>query len=413
VANKVFGVLDTQPRHTGFTLNSDTPYGVMLLDLSNGPLFIDILPGPLIILVMDIHQRWVADIHLSDRPMPGFADGSNGRHLILPPGFVGEVPQNEPYYVYRATSNKIIVGVRSIPKEGNVEEAFERITNIRVYPYNEDKNWIATTWIDMSDKPQDTTLLQWENNIKFWEVLHEVINDEPAFDNYSAFYGELAALGLVKGIPFTPDERMVRILEKAATIANAQMRVQAFSDRRPDRVVWQDRQWEWIGLRPESGDFETAYYVDQDARETWFYQAIGASSAMFSRQPGSGSVYWLGTKDVTGAYLDGGKTYRLQIPQPVPAELFWSVTVYDVETRSQINTLQGKASIRSLFELHGMGGYDVIDLYFGPEELVGQESTFIKTIPGKGWFAYFRIYGPGEAAFDGTWMPGDFVELIR
>lgn len=31
-----------------------------------------------------------------------------------------------------------------------------------------------------------------------------------------------------------------------------------------------------------------------------------------------------------------------------------------------------------------------------------------KTIPGKGWFVYFRIYGPGQPAFDGSWQLPDF-----
>jgi hypothetical protein len=57
-------------------------------------------------------------------------------------------------------------------------------------------------------------------------------------------YGELAALGIAKGQPLAPDERMRAILELAAVIGNAQMRVQSFSDRRPDRVVWPDRNWE-------------------------------------------------------------------------------------------------------------------------------------------------------------------------
>jgi hypothetical protein len=30
-------------------------------------------------------------------------------------------------------------------------------------------------------------------------------------------------------------------------------------------------------------------------------------------------------------------------------------------------------------------------------------------VPGRGWFCYFRIYGPGQAAFDGTWRPGDLT----
>ena len=39
------------------------------------------------------------------------------------------------------------------------------------------------------------------------------------------------------------------------------------------------------------------------------------------------------------------------MPQPVPAKLFWSVTVYDARTRSEIATSQNKATLRSMFEL--------------------------------------------------------------
>jgi hypothetical protein len=198
----------------------------------------------------------------------------------------------------------------------------------------------------------------------------------------------------------------------AARTGNAQMRVQAFADRRPDRMVWKDRRWEWVGLRPESGDFEAGSYIDLDAREVWFYQAIGASPAMFRRQVGSGSVYWLGLRDRAGAYLDGGKTYELVVPQPVPAKMFWSVTVYDADTRCEIQTDQGRAALRSLFELKSTAGPTPMKLYFGPKAPAGHEERFIQTLADKGWFAYFRVYGPEAAAFDGSWKPGDFHEVV-
>jgi hypothetical protein len=117
-------------------------------------------------------------------------------------------------------------------------------------------------------------------------------------------------------------------------------------------------------------------------------------------------------RDQTGAYLDGGKTYRLAVPQPVPAKLFWSVTVYDAETRSQVQTDQGYAALCSLFELKGLGSESESELFFGPAAPAGKEPAWIKTIPGKGWFVYFRIYGPEQPAFDGSWKPGDFEELV-
>jgi hypothetical protein len=116
-------------------------------------------------------------------------------------------------------------------------------------------------------------------------------------------------------------------------------------------------------------------------------------------------------RDASGAYVDGGKTYKLNVPLPVPGKLFWSVTVYDPETRSEIATDQNKAALRSLFELKDLGGAKSVDLYFGPTAPAGQEGRWIKTIPGKGWFAYFRIYGPEKPAFDGSWKPGDFEQV--
>jgi hypothetical protein len=62
--DKPFGSMDTRPRHIGYTLNSDTPYGVVLLDLHIGPIVIELPPGPLVAAAMDIHQRSILDMGL-------------------------------------------------------------------------------------------------------------------------------------------------------------------------------------------------------------------------------------------------------------------------------------------------------------------------------------------------------------
>ncbi len=126
-----------------------------------------------------------------------------------------------------------------------------------------------------SNKPQDCTALRWETNLEFWRQLHAVVDTEPHRDEFRILYEELAALGIARGTPFAPDERMTRMLEAAARTASGQTRAQAFADRRPDGVVWRDRQWQ------------------------------GRRSA------GAGSLYWRGLRDNTGAYLDGANSYRL------------------------------------------------------------------------------------------------------
>lgn len=74
-------------------------------------------------------------------------------------------------------------------------------------------------------------------------------------------------------------------------------------------------------------------------------------------------------------------------------------------------TPQDRAALRSLYEKLTPNADNTIDLYFGPKAPAGKSGRWIQTIPGRGWFAYFRIYGPKPAAFDGSWKPGDFEEV--
>ncbi len=111
------------------------------------------------------------------------------------------------------------------------------------------------------------------------------------------------------------------------------------------------------------------------------------------------------------AYLDGGKTYKLTVPGPVPVSLFWSHTVYDINTRTLIATDQDRAAVRSHMDNPQANADGSYDLYFGPKAPAGKEGMWIKTIPGKGWWSLVRIYGPTAAAFDGTWKLDDYVEV--
>ena len=399
--NNQFIIMEGSPKQLVFTPNSDTPYEGANIDLSGGPMVFELPPGPLMCVVNDMNQRYVMDMGL-----PGPDAGKGGKHVILPPGYKGKVPSG--FYSATPTTNHVLLLVRAIPPGGDVQAAIAMLKTIKMYPLNNPSAASQVTWFNIGDKHIDFTPVPWEKNLDYWKELAEVINDEPPFEAYRMEYGLLASLGIAKGQPFNPDARMQGILVKAAQIANDQMRVQSFADRRPDRSAWPDRKWEWATLRPENGTFDTPDYKDLEARSKWFYQAQIESPAMFRRTAAAGSLYWLGVRDATGAFLDGGKAYKLTIPQPVPAKLFWSITIYDPDTRSEIVTDQGKAALRSLFELKGVSKTQPAELYFGPTAPAGYEARWIKTNPSKGWFTYFRIYGPEAPAFDGSWKPGDF-----
>ncbi|MGH6643990.1 MAG: DUF1254 domain-containing protein, partial [Bradyrhizobium sp.] len=98
--NLAMGIAAAGPRQVGFTLNSDTPYGSAALDLSQGPIVIVVPPGPYIGLVDNHYQGWILDLGL-----PGPNEGRGGKHLILPPGYKGQVPAG--YQVGRSSSFKV------------------------------------------------------------------------------------------------------------------------------------------------------------------------------------------------------------------------------------------------------------------------------------------------------------------
>jgi len=399
--NVAGGMSAAGPRQVGFTLNSDTPYASATLDVSQGPMVIEVPAGPYIGLVNDHNQTWVVDLGL-----PGPNAGKGDKVVILPPGYKGASPPG--YQTGRSETHKLLLAVRALPVGGDQKAALNALRAIKVYPLNaKDK---LMTWTDTTEKKLDASCLRWEDNIQFWQVLAKIVSEEPVSSRFPAMYGTLAAIGIEKGKPFQPDDRMKDILEHAAKTGRDQMLVSAFASTRADRFAWPDRKWEWVGLVPGATQFETPMGFDMEARDRWFAQAIVTSPAMFRRTEGAGSLYWLAARDRSGTYLDGGKSYKLSIPQPVPDKLFWSVTAYDAATRSEVQTDQDKAALRSLFELRNVPTNQPTELYFGPTAPSGHENQWIKTVPGKGWFAYIRIYGPEKAAFDGSWKPGDFEE---
>ena len=145
-----------------------------------------------------------------------------------------------------------------------------------------------------------------------------------------------------------------------------------------------------------------------DESAAWFYEAFGITEGMMCRTVGAGQCYLEAQKDTQGRWLNGSNNYRLRIPPDVPALQFWSLTVYDVETRSLIEN--GKPDVSSRMDVHTNDNGSV-DLYFGPEPPEGLESNWVQTVPGRGWFSYFRLYAPTQVFFDRGWTLNDIEQL--
>ena len=437
------------PRRCCCSANADTVYAFGILDLTQGPMVLEV-PPKLLGFINDGWYRWVTDIGVS-----GPDRGLGGKYLILPPGYDGPLPEGG-YFIARAGTTHVLWWGRMFLENNDPKPAAEQIRKVtKIYPY--EAGGVGTSFaaflrgeaqLGPITPPPETVFHEGSgkvmntippNDFSYYEMLNEVVQQEPATSLDPELMGSLAAIGIVKGQPFAPDARMKKILTEAVAVANATSRSLAMNPRDPRWYYYPGSAW-WNPMFISGYEFETPIpmiegpvrggmrtpegvkpfpptgYRTLDIRTGYFY-------GIFRRLAGHGDApdrYRLAVSRGhdgcrTSEYFDGAKTYKVTLPKDIPAANFWSLTVYDTQTRSMLDTPQrypraGSQSYPSPAAEPNADGSTTV--YFAPEQPDGvARGNWIQTIPGRGWFVFLRLYGPLEPFFDKTWRPSE-VELV-
>ena len=381
------------------TGNTTVVYSFMWIDLKDGPMVMETPPNVLGI----IDDAWFH--YLCDFGNAGDDKGKGGRYLLVPPDYEGEIPPG--YIVKKSKTFGHWLAMRGFMKDFEHASVVKNMKDhFRLYPLGsapKEVNWVNTAMKDFNTlHAQDAT---------FFDEVNTTVQEELNSSQDPEILGMLAAIGIQKGKSFAPDDRMKKILDEAAQVGTAAQRSIIWHNRDESVVMWPDsKSWE-VGFAGGSYAFENDGVSLINDRVRFHFYATGITPAMVKPPVGTGSSYVIGLRDAEGNPLDGSQTYKINIPDNVPAKRFWDITVYDNQTRSLLQTdnpYPGVTSIDKATVKNADGTYDV---YIGPKKPDGKVN-WIQTDPSKGWNMLWRIYGPTQIWYDKTWRPSE-IELVK
>ncbi|MDG1731927.1 MAG: DUF1254 domain-containing protein [Thalassotalea sp.] len=385
--------------------NSQTLYVFNFLDLkTDGPLVLESSPKTLGFL----NSMW--QTHIADIGVTGADKGKGGKYLILPPNYQGEVPKG--YIVIRSPTYGIWYASRGFLTNGNPEPSLSIIKNsLRIYPLAKANNPPKTEFIDATGKQYNTVT---RNDFQFFEDLNAVVQAEPIDSLGAERRGVLKAIGIEKGKQFSPDARMKGILTDAVNIGHGYFRALWWQPKDKANASYpDDKNSHWMtGFPNRNTTFIEKGAMELNSRLRMHGIGTGVTPAMSSVAAGKGSDYAFVFVDKEGERFDGGQTYKLTLPANIPVANFWSIIVYDAQTRSYLPTSQSGAMLSSVFDGLKANADGSTDIYFGPKAPKGHESNWLETLPNKSWFICLRMYGPTEAWLNATWRPSE-IELLK
>jgi hypothetical protein len=382
------------------TPNVTTPYVGGGFDLSEkGPMVLDVPAGMIAGSAMDLWQRPLTDFGLA-----GPDQGKGARYVFVGPG--QDAPQDKGIRVVRSPTLSMMFFYRALESDPAKADATKK--SLRVYPWRERENPPPTRYLT-PDPDKVTKMQAIPRGLDYWKLLALIVDHEPVHERDRFFVAMLRPLGIEKGKPFNPDARQKKILTEAAFVGEAMAQANTFDKRFEGSRYRSQTQWHYVvTLNPSQ---EAADYSQLDERAAYFYEGVLLTNAMISRTPGIGQAYLGAYRDKDGHAFDGGQSYRLHVPPNPPAKQFWSITLYDIDTRCLIQNKEQIADRGSRQPDLVKNADGSVDIYFAPIAPKGFEKNWIPTGPGRAWFTWFRLYGPLEPYIERTWVLPDIEKI--
>ena len=370
--------------------NVNVLYSLASLDLSDGPVVLEVPNMGDRYYSFQLTDPYInVDNYISSSPTPANPIGNSGpgKYAIT---WIG----NDTVVVPGAT--KVLVNYASELMLGRVEATTadqQEVVDLM-------KQWTLTPPLGYNPTNNAVLPSAYLSPISVLNAISTAMTQNPAYpsDLYASELAKLAKIG-VGPDPSDPttamqvQDHLGPISQLAAAIATqvTAMLLPPLTDVIQTLSAIQHHGW--AVTRPNIGDFGTDYV----------YRAGVAYVGLVANTPDQ-ALYYPGMLDSTYLPLKGNRTYLIHYAKdeapPIDAGGFWSLTVYNSDGKLVDSTAPNVYSNGDL-QTKPDGSIDVILSQQDP----GVADTNWLQLPSGGFSVYLRIYAPGQAAYEGTWLP--------
>jgi hypothetical protein len=349
--------------------NADTLYSTAWIDLSQGPIEVQIPATSLKYYTLNIFDIFGNPTNLSSRTV-GFR---GGRFLVVPPGWTGTAPQGPA--IYRATSMQLWILMRSFAQSRkDVDNARTFQNGVTISP---------PTLGAPSSVPAPPAPAPGAAN--FLRALDYILRANGNLPGEDALVARFRSIGVGNTAAF--DGSLLDTAAITAIESGYRDALTLLTGSKSQLGTLTDNGW----LKVNKGQYGFNY-VRRSVTNT---AGLGANV----REENASYTAFV---DGSGKLLDGTKSrYRLHLTTPPPVDAFWSVTLYDAKTFALYPNPLRRYLVSDRTPGLKIAADGSIDINIQHEKATGNWLP----APSRPFFVVLRAYSPKAAMLNGGWLP--------
>jgi len=377
------------------SVNNDTLYSIAQLDLSGGPVRLDVPDTAGAYYVLQFVDAWTNNFAYIGRRATGTGEG---RFLVVPPDHVGETPPDATT-IRSPTMVATIVGRFACDGAGDLGRVRALQRTLTLTPLHPEA---ALAGIPRPD-PQVGDDLRFLENLRGWMAAF------PPAEADRAYQQRFAPLGLphVEGSPYVePDADRAAVLAAGIAAGKEQLDAMARSGRGRQVNGWDMNlhAFDYNLDHFEIGTIDDPQWKMADRMASYAAKAVAARVGLWGNHAYE-AAYPMVHVDSEGERLSGARSYTMHFDELPPIDAFWSLTMYDTPDYFLVDNPIDRNSV----------GDRTPGLRYGPDgsltiaiqhEQPTNEVDLANWLPApEGEFRpALRLYQPGSAVLDGSYQ---------